>query len=108
MPCFRGVTPVNMLVCEGNVIATAVVRAQNVYAPSRTIIRNVGISASNARSGRSPSTLMIMTCFTAAIGRCGFAIATPNCALTDDTKIKKTAKTETAFIAATMQVRPRE
>jgi hypothetical protein len=103
MPCLRGVTPVNMLVCDGSVIETAVVRAQNVYAPSRTIVRNVGMSASNARSGRNPSTLTIITCSTAGIGRVGFPIATPNCALNDDTRSKKTAKTETTFMRPTMK-----
>jgi hypothetical protein len=96
-----------MLVCEGSVIETAVVRAQNVYAPSRTIVRNTGMSASNARSGRKPSTLMIITCFTASIGRCGFPTATPNCACIVATNITNTAGTE-IFIPPTMRSRPRE
>jgi hypothetical protein len=47
--------------CDGNVIATAVVRAHIVKLPERIRPRMLGAYARNKTSGRNPSTLITTT-----------------------------------------------
>ena len=73
MPCFSITQPVSMLVCDGSVMASGVVVAQNVKLPRAIMPRRLGMSARRATSGRRPSMLMRMTCGSAP-GNCGAAI----------------------------------
>src|SRR5580658_2994634 len=69
IPCLTGVTPVNMLVWEGSVTDSAVVRAQKVKLALGNRRWITGVSARSSKSGRHPSMLMIRTRLMAGTGR---------------------------------------
>jgi hypothetical protein len=69
MPCFSGVTPVSIEVCDGSVTAKSVVLAHMVNEPRARRACIVGASARSMRSGRSPSTLTTRTRETGVLGR---------------------------------------